>query len=102
MIIWAENIYISDNLKGKQKKTMARINTGKATVNVFCIAFSTNNENLFDIYDANELLFPYYKKRHIVILGLTRGKEDAILIVKEMIDEIYRETGGFKVRDYFV
>lgn len=100
MIEWVNDLYITENIKNKDK-TIDYINRGKLTSGIYCITFATNPENLFDIYNAKELKFPYYKKRKTVIVGLAKGKNEAILLVEKMILEIYTKTGEFKVREYF-
>lgn len=101
MIQWTQTLYIGDKLKKKKDKIIASINEREATFNVYCIAFASQASNLFDIMDANELLFPHYKTADIKIVGLARGKTEAILLVQDMVLEIYKETGGFDVRNYF-
>lgn len=80
---------------------MYKIEHGRLTPGIYCISFASNPDNLFDIYEAKELLFPYYRKRDIHIIGLAGGYEEACLLVRDMVEEIYRETGAFQVREYF-
>lgn len=101
MIQWAQKLYIGNRIKNKKDKVMASINQREATFNVYCIAFASQPVNLFDIMDVNELLFPHYQKADIRIIGLAKGKEEAIHLVEDMILEVYNETGGFDVRTYF-
>lgn len=102
MIIWAEKLYLSADIKSKKKiKLMEYIENGKLTFEVYCITLASNPDNLFDIINANELLFPYYVKQEMYILGLAASKEQAKLLVKDMVEEIYKNTGSFQVRDYF-
>lgn len=101
MIQWTSRIYVSDNLKDKMDKIVDSINNGRLTYDIYCIAFASHPENLFDIINANELLFPHYKKTDIKIAGLARGREEAHRLVQDMIMEVYGHTGGFDVRGYF-
>jgi hypothetical protein len=102
MITWAENLYISEDLASKRKSRLIKaIEKGRLTFAVYCITFASNPDNLFDILNANELLFPYYKKKDMHIIGLAPSREAAILLVKDMIEEIYGKTGDFRVREYF-
>lgn len=101
MIQWASRLYVGDKLKKKRDKAIASINNRRATYNVYCIALASHPGNLFDIMDANELLFPHYQKSDIKIVGLANGKEEAINLVHDMIMEMYNNTGDFKVREYF-
>ncbi|MDF2610132.1 MAG: hypothetical protein K0R92_1606 [Lachnospiraceae bacterium] len=102
MIKWAKNLYLGDTINPKKKdRIMKSIETGKFTFEVYCILFASNPENLFDIMNANELLFPYYSKKELYVVGLALSRIEAFELVKEMIDQVYRETGSFSVRDYF-
>ena len=101
MIQSATRLYVGDKIKKKRDKVIASINNREATFNVYCIAFASQPSNLFDIMDANELLFPHYKRAEVLIVGLAKGKEEALTLVQEMLLEVYRETGEFDVRTYF-
>ena len=102
MIRWANNLYISENIDSKSKrKIMKDMEKGKLTFEVYCITFASNPKNLFDIINANEFLFPYYDKKEMYILGMALSKHEAFLLVKDMLEEVYRETGDFQVREYF-
>lgn len=101
MVRWTTRIFVGDKLKEKKEKVVNAINQQKATFGIYCIAFASNTDNLFDIMDANELLFPHYCRTEVCIVGIAKGKEEAIALVKDMLLEVYRVTGEFKVRSYF-
>lgn len=102
MIKWAKNLFLSENITPKKKaKIIKSIEKKNLMLEVYCITFASNPENLFDIINANEFLFPYYDKREIQVLGVALSKQEAFWLVKDMLEEIYRETGGFQVREYF-
>jgi hypothetical protein len=102
MIKWAKNLFLSENITPKKKaKIIKNIEKRNLMLEVYCITFASNPENLFDIMNANEFLFPYYSRKEIQILGIALSKREAFELVKDMLEEIYRETGGFQVREYF-
>lgn len=101
MVLWASRLYYGDRIKKKRKKAIASINDRKATFNIYCIAFASNPDNLFDIMDANVLLLPPYNKVDVRIVGLAQGKEEAVSLVHDMLMEVYHKTGAFDVRTYF-
>lgn len=101
MIVWSDHLYFSESVKKKHRRAIFAIKHGRRMSNLYCIAFASNEENLFDILPANELLFPHYKHSEVHILGLANGKQEACELVQDMIIDIYRDTGDFKVRSYF-
>lgn len=80
---------------------MTALEEGKFTFGLYCIAFASNEKNLFDIVETNELLFEHYKRNQIYIIGLTKGKENAVELTQNLLLEVYQNTGDFKVREYF-
>jgi hypothetical protein len=101
MIQWASRLYIGDKIMKKKDKAITSINNRRLTYDVYCITLASNSGNLFDIMNANELLFPHYQKTNVKIVGLAKGREEAISLVRDMIMEIYENTGSFNVREYF-
>jgi hypothetical protein len=101
MILWASRLYVGDKMEKKKEKVIASINNKEATFGVYCIAFASHPSNLFDIMEANQLLFPHYQKSEIQIVGLAKGKEEAVIMAKDMLMEVFNETGDFNVRTYF-
>ncbi len=101
MILWTTRLYVGDKMKKKKEKVIASINNSEATFGVYCISFASQPSNLFDIMEANQLLFPHYKKSEIHIVGLAKGKEEAVSLVQNMLMEVYNKTGDFDVRAYF-
>ena len=101
MVRWNEKLYYGEAMKKKHRRTIHAINTGRKIRNVYCIAFASNQNNLFDILPASELNKPHLKNTEIQIIGLALGKDEATMVVQEMILEVYRATGEFKVREYF-
>lgn len=101
MIFWNSRLYVGSKMKKKKDKVVASINNREATFGVYCIALASHPENLFDIIDANELLFPFYTNLDVMIIGLANGREEAVELVQDMLLEVYHSTGDFKVREYF-
>lgn len=101
MISWTSKLYIGKGINKKKNKVIASINNREAIYGVYCITFASHPDNLFDILNANELLFPHYTNTQTRIVGLARGKEEAIELVQDMLMEVYNKTGKFDVRTYF-
>lgn len=101
MILWATRLFVGEKLEKKKEKAVASINNREAAFGVYCVAFASNPQNLFDILEVNELLYPHYKKVDIHIVGIAKGREEAIGLAQTMIMEVYQNTGDFDVRSYF-
>lgn len=101
MIKWANQMYCDGHVEKRKKKIMRAIQDGKIEPRVYCITLSTNPENLFDIINVNEFKFPYYGNMDLYVLGLAIGRDSAISLVEQIINEVYQNTGDVKVREYY-
>ena len=102
MISWSNQLYLSESINKRELKSIKKkLDKNKFFKGLYCITFASNIENLFDIYNIKQFIFPHYKKKNIHILGLAKSKKEAFDLIIKMIEDIYKETGEFKVRDYF-
>ena len=96
---WYRNLYLGDNAKKAKYKVFGRIRKGRFTADTFLITLSRFQEKL-EIF----LLQPYFKKKinldKIYVVGLAKGREEALYLVRDIIDEVYNATGGFDIREY--
>ena len=70
-------------------------------VSIYFISLASNEQNLFDIFHAAYLKQPAFYGQNPFIVGIASGYEEALEMIQRMVDDIYRETGGFQVREYF-
>ena len=68
---------------------------------IYFIALASNPDNLFDIFHAAHLKEPAFYRQDPFIVGIASGYEEALEMVRCMVEDIYRETGAFRVREYF-
>ena len=101
MVKWCDKLYMDDKIKKKPYKWRKRLEQEKLSYELYCVALASNPKNLLDIIDCNELLFRYYKRKSLCVVGLAGSRESAVLLVQTMIEDIYKETGGVDVRAYF-
>lgn len=99
MVKWYCRLYTDGVVK--KNKVKKAICSEKVTAGYYCICFASNEKNLFDIINTNELLFPVYKRGDLYILGLASTRKRAVELTVDIIKEVYQNTGGFLVRDYF-
>ena len=98
---WAEHLYLSDRTAAKKEKIIKKAEQGAGMVSIYLIALASNPQNLFDIFHAAHLKEPAFYRRNPFIVGIASGYDEALELVRHMVEDIYRETGGFRVREYF-
>lgn len=101
MIVWSEKLYIGEQAEKNLKKIQKKLESGKTVPGYFLITKPSNENNLFDILPAAELVFPYYKRQELLVYGLAKGKAEAENLVVTMLEDVYRETDGLCCKEYF-
>ena len=76
-----------------------RIRRGRFQLDTYLITLSDNPDNLLDMFSANVLKQPYFKKqkgihaREIYVVGLAKGYAEGLEVV-------YQQTGAFDIPGY--
>jgi len=97
---WYENLYVGESIRHKVEKIKWKIRHNAGQIDIYVITIASNPQNLLDIIPAAELMQKSYPKRDLFVIGLARGMTEAHEVVKQIIDEVYKETGGFAILPY--
>lgn len=97
---WCRNLYVSEAIGDKAGRIKWKINHNAGTIWVYVITFASNPDNLLDIIPAWQLMQKSYPKKDLEIIGLAKGYDDAIMLVQQIIEETYANTGGVDVWSY--
>ena len=97
---WYENLYVGDSIQHKTEKIKWKIRHNAGQIDIYVIALASNPQNLLDIIPAQELMQKGYPKRNMFVIGLAHGYDEALEVVTQIIDEVYRQTGGFAIEPY--
>lgn len=98
---WYKHLYVGEKAKKKRFSMIQRIRQNKFQPGVHVLTPASNGQNLLDIYPAAVLLQDYYKnKDELLILGIGADYYDALEVARRIVDDIYRETGGFSLKEF--
>ena len=73
---------------------------GKFVPGVYVVTLSDNPGNILEILSAAELMQASVRAICPPVVGLANGRDGAIRMVQEIVEEVYRETGDLKIREY--
>ena len=99
MLDWKNNYYLEGDIRFPER-TRKKIQKRKFVPEIYLITFSHNKENLLEILPATVLIQKAAYENCPTIIGMAKGKDCAIDLVKRIIDEVYQNTGAFNVREY--
>lgn len=101
-MVWYKDFYAGDSVVSKREKIKWKVMHNAGLVDIYLIAVSSNEENLLDIIPSWELMQTYYKRTETLIVGVDKGYENAMELAGKIVMDVYRKTGEFNVRKYFL
>lgn len=97
-----ERVY-SDIERGKKlNKQIRKLYKYKPAMNLVLITFPIADKGILEIYNYNVLLQPYYRQHEdeIIVVGISTKKDEAEELLRQIVEETVRETGGIDVKAY--
>ena len=98
---WYKKLYAGESIAHKTGRVKWKIIHNAGQLHVYVITLASNEKNLLELIPSWEFMQKYYPKKHKMIIGLAGDYEEALLLVEQIIGEIYEKTGGFDVRSFF-
>lgn len=99
---WYDKLYVGESIRKKADKLRWKIEHRAGTIDIYLLTLPSNRENLLDIIPAVELMQKSYPKRNLFIIGMEKGRENAMRMAADILDEVYHKTGSFDVRSYIL
>lgn len=99
MLKWQENYYVGEGIK-KPENVRQKIDQGKMAPGVYLLTLSPNPDNLMEILPAITLVQDTAYRLCPDIIGMAKGKDEAIQLATDILMEAYRQTGTFRVEEY--
>ena len=103
-MVWYKNVYLGDNAKKEKSTIVARTEGRRFQFDVYLITLPSNPYNLLEMFSANELIQPHFKKKEahkdIYIVGIAKGYDEALEVMGAVLTDTYNNTGGFDVAGY--
>lgn len=93
-------LYLAKNIRN-EAAVRRKIQRGAGVAGLYLICLSEREDELLQIVHNSEFMHAPMKNTDPVVVGLARGYLTARLLVRDMISEIYEETGGLDVKAYF-
>ena len=101
MISWYKELFVGEQAEESREKIISNICEHKFQTGIYVIFLAVNGKDIFDLVPTFMLSEDSYKGRDIIILGIAKGKEEAKELSRQMIMNVYEQTGGFMIREYY-
>lgn len=95
-----KELFVGPTVRHKRSQVIWKLKRNKLQLDIFLITLAANPNDLMDILPAFLLKQPYYKNQDLFVLGIAGSKPEAQEIVRQIVERLYQETGGFEIREF--
>ena len=97
-----KGLYVGPMAVNDKKIIIKDLGTKSIQAGIYVLTLPIGDSNLLEIYPAFTLKFPIFReaRRELTVIGIARGREEALSLSATIIQDVYNRTGGFNVRDF--
>ncbi|MCC8014104.1 MAG: hypothetical protein LIO87_02830 [Eubacterium sp.] len=92
---FSENLLFKGINEDEKEEILNNIKCGNDVFNIYLLCKS-QSQNLFELFEASELLTSYYSRQNYLVLGIARGKQKGMELAKEIIENYYNKKGSLE------
>ena len=97
---WYRNLYTGKNIQDKKEKIIREIEAQVYRGTTYLITLAANPANELELLSVHELRFNYIRRNCPLIVGLARGRKEALELLEQIVQEVYAATGDVKIKEY--
>ncbi len=96
------NLYLDDYTSIKKEEIIQNLENKKWQFEIYLVTLSKNDKNHLEIYNSALLLQKSMVDKELLVVGITKGYDEAVESVEIIIKEVYDNTKGTDIRNYIL
>ena len=97
-----KGLYVGPMAVNDKKTIIKELGTKSIQAGIYVLTLPTEESNLLEIYPAFTLKFPIFREasKELIVIGIARGREEALSLSATIIQDVYNSTGGFNLEAF--
>ena len=96
------NLYWSEELVGKEKEILTKLEQEKVQINKYLVVLTENEVNHLEFFDSVLFKQNLFKRDNLFVVGIAEGYIGALELVEKITQDVYDVTKGTDIRRYFL
>lgn len=96
-----KDLMVGESIRGKENKICKKLRHGAGMLQVHVITLN-QGKDIFDIYHCAYFKQKALRNRPLCVVGLAGSHEEAVLMVTDLIRDIYARIGNTDFKSYFI
>lgn len=94
-----KNLYKGDSIKNVESVKW-KLKHGAGQLDIYLITLSMGEEDQLNIFHNAMLKQKIFRKIDYQVVGIAKGREEAMNLVKQITDDCLKETGTANIKEY--
>ncbi len=96
------DLYVSECWQEKKEKIIKRLVDNRLQPQVYVITLAQGEQNYLEFFSSVLLKQRIYKETELFVVGIAAGYGEAVSMIKDMTERVYKETGDANVRQFIM
>ena len=96
------DLYVSECWQEKKEKIIKRLVDNRLQPQVYVITLAQGEQNYLEFFSSVLLNQRIYKETELFVVGIAAGYWEAVSMIKDMTERVYKETGDANVRQFIM
>lgn len=97
---WYRNLYLTESIRKDKQTLIEKAEKNAGLPGIYLVTLAANGQDLFDVFSASQLLQAPLHGHCPVIVGMAKGRDEAIDLALQTALEAYERNGDFNIRKY--
>ena len=98
---WYHSLYLGKTAKRDEAALIRAVEDKKPPLDVYLLTLPENPENQLEILPSLSFRFRYQEKDCPMIVGLARGRKEALELFQKIVEDVLSQTGKPDLGSYF-
>lgn len=94
------NLYMDNYVLTNKKEIIQKLENNEWQLEVYVIALSNHPHNQLEIFNSAMFLQNKIRKEQVLVIGITKGYNEALELVEKIMEEVYDNTKGTDIKAY--
>jgi len=95
-------LYVSEELKNKKDDVIEKLMENKIQWDIHLIVLPGDKNRQLEIINSIFLAYDIFSKEDLLIVGIAKGKSQALELTREIVSYIYSETGQVDICQFIL
>ena len=97
-----KELYVGEELRDKRDDVIEKLMKNEIQWSVYLILLGNHENSQLELVNSMYLAYDLFPRKDVLVVGIAKGKGQAMELTREIVDDIYSETKQLDIRHYLL